>query len=115
MADFYMELDADAVRNALPAAHRSADTGLVEEFLEEWEGWVKQRLGTLPESDPIMRGIIRDLAAARTLLKLSDDEEGRLSARELKADALGRLDFYENASEETNEVPPAYTGYMDWG
>lgn len=111
-----MDLDADDIRDVLPAAHRAAGRDLIEQFIEEWEGWVQKRIGPLPQSDAIMRGILRDLAAARTLLKLSDDEEGRLSARELKADALARLDFYENqAGTETSEVPRAYTGYLNWG
>lgn len=90
----YGDLEAEDVRNIIPPSSKGAPDEMLEEFLAEAELDIRAAIGKLPEPTDIMiRAIIRDLAGARTILKLvgTDSDEGRRSGMALDEYAWDRL------------------------
>lgn len=102
---FYMDLDADAVRAVMPATNAGAKDPLIDEYLDERQLWLTRRLGgTLPTEDKVIRGVLRDLAAAAAIRKLATNDEERRAADGLRNDAMERLLSYENYSHSPDSV-----------
>lgn len=109
---FYGGLTATSVtgsKGVIAPYLTGADEDLVHEFLAESELDVRNEIGDLPigsegSPDLIVRAVIRDLAAARTILKLvgSDNDEGRRAGQALEEYAWNRLrrrqEFYSDNS-----------------
>lgn len=109
----YMDLTADDVREVLPSTNRGADDPLIEGYLEEKRLWLARYLsGSLPTDDAVVRGILRDLAAAAAMRKLATNDEERRGADGLRDDAMGRLDSYSAAADGDGGVPAAWSGFM---
>lgn len=94
----YGGLNAQSITNVISPYVGGADEDLVRDFLFEAELDVENEIGTLPidadgNHDRIVRAVIRDLAAGRTILRLvgSDNDEGRRSGEALIDFAWSRL------------------------
>ncbi len=112
----YMDLSADAVREVLPSTNRGATDLLLLTYLEEREGWLTRQFGgTLPESDVVVRGILRDLAASAAARKLATNDEERRAADALRDDAMMRLDSYgSDSATDAIGTPAAEMWVMPW-
>lgn len=97
---FYGELTYEHVKNIIAPYLRGADEEQISEFLAEAELDVANEIGPLAATlvdegtpDLIIRAVVRDLAGARTILKLvgSDNDEGRRAGQALHEYAWERL------------------------
>lgn len=94
---FYMNLDAEAVRDVMPATNAGAKDPLITDYLAERQQWLANQFGgELPEDDKVIRGILRDLVAAAAMRKIATNDEERRNADGLRNDAMERLTSYEN-------------------
>lgn len=110
---FYMDLDADAIREVLPPTNRGAADALVDDYLTERQQWLTRFLGgALPADDVVIRGVLRDLTAAAAMRKLATNDDERRAADALRNDALGRLDVYDPSYDNGYETAVGYMGYM---
>jgi hypothetical protein len=111
-----MGLDAAAIRSVIPPASRGADDVLLNTYLEEREGWLARQFGgKLPDSDAVVRGILRDLAGSAAMRKLATNEEERRAADALRDDAMMRLDSYgTDSATDAIGTPPAEMWVMPW-
>lgn len=102
---FYMDLDAESVRAVMPATNAGAKDPLIDDYLDERQLWLTRQLGgTLPEADRVIRGVLRDLAAAAAIRKLATNDEERRAADGLRNDAMERLASYEDASDNLSNT-----------
>lgn len=95
-------VSAEDVRNVIPPNSRGATDPLIHNFLEESVLDVTNEIGELPmvdgSPDPLIRAVVRDLAGARTILKLvgTDNDEGRRAGQALDDYAWKRLERWED-------------------
>lgn len=84
---------ATQVISVLPSAARDTDPALVDAFVSEAVSRAEHTVGPLPADDAEIKGIVRDLAAARTLEKVmgAQSRESVELAVNMRRDALARL------------------------
>lgn len=103
----YMNLSASDIREVMPPASRGADDALLQQFLDEYQQWLDRELGGLPDSDIVLRGILRDLTAARAARKIATNPQELGMAESLYKDAMGRLETYSSAASSHDYGSPA--------
>lgn len=108
---FYGGLNWRSVLGVTNPHARGADEDLVTDFLEEAELDVQNEIGDLPydsdgNHDRIVRAVIRDLAAGRTILRLvgTDNDEGRRAGESLINFAWERLRRWQESKHNDTDT-----------
>lgn len=91
-----MNLTAAEVRSdAMPPANRGASDSLIENYLAEWEEYLRRTVSDpLPTDDVYLCGILRDLAGASAAKKIAADQDAYDRAQRQMDAALERLSSY---------------------
>lgn len=85
--------ESEVRQEVLPPQSGGVDQPTLARYIREAEGRVSLALGGLPEND-VVRGIVRDVAGARALMKLARTLEDMREARELLNAATDTLKDY---------------------
>lgn len=121
LTTYYGGLNAGSVKAVISPHTRGADDDLINDFLAEAELDVINEIGALPSDvttspgyDVIIRSVIRDLAGARTILKLvgTDNDEGRRAGMGLDEYAWNRLLRWTESRSDSFADGPEGSGYL---